>query len=74
MKVETFINLVFGVIFFLLCLCSIVCGVIYHAYHQFFLATMTAILSYMLYKDDYLGESVQQFFKRRREDIKVARK
>lgn len=68
MKIDTLINLIFGVIFFLLCLCSLICGVVCHAYHQFFLATMTAILSYALYKDDYLGESVQQYFKKRKAD------
>ena len=74
MKIETFMNLAFGVIFFMLFLCSLIGGILCYAYHQFFLAAMTAILSYVLYKDDYLGESVQQYFKRRKEAIKTARK
>lgn len=69
MKAETFMNLIFGMIFFLMCLCSIIGGIIFHAYHQFFLAAMTATLSYVLYKDDFLGESVQQYFKRRKEEV-----
>lgn len=67
-------NLVFGILFFILCLCSVIGGIICHAYHQFFLAAMTAILSYAIYKDDYLGESVCQYFKRRKEAKKDVRK
>lgn len=74
MQTETLMNLIFGVIFSLICLCSVIGGIICHAYHQFFLAAMTATLSYVLYKDDFLGESVQQYFKRRKEAIKTDRK
>lgn len=68
MKTETLINLAFEVVFTILCLCSLTAGIVFHAYHQFFLATITAILSYALYRDDYLAESVQQYFKRRKEE------